>query len=154
MEYHLHRVETDQQWEAYHAIRRRELFPEGDYICDHPDEMKPSNHALLFSKGIKPIGTARLDFIPHDSRKCVLRLLAITHDEQGRGHGRHYLSALERYALERGVSHMHVNAVPEAVDYYTKMGFSKQKWNPQELHGIAENCIQMTKIIRTVDRGI
>ena len=74
-------------------------------------------------------------------------MVAVTKDEQGKGHGKRLYGLMEEYASKRGAKKLQVNAVPEAVGYYIKMGFSEEIWNADELQGTAKDCTQMTKEI-------
>lgn len=54
---------------------------------------------------------------------------------------------VESYAYERGITHLLVNADPDAVVFYEKLGWRACLWDVSELTGIASNCIQMTKTV-------
>jgi len=44
-----------------------------------------------------------------------------------------------------GILTLYVNAVPEAVGYYRKLGWMPEIWDEAELVGIASECLQMSK---------
>ncbi|MBO0799148.1 MAG: hypothetical protein J2P31_10045 [Blastocatellia bacterium] len=55
-QYQLRAPANDEEWRAYHAIRRKVLFENrglfGIYIENHPDEFAPGNHPMiLFHQG-------------------------------------------------------------------------------------------------------
>lgn len=141
------KVQTPQDWESYHRIRREELFEArgrvGIYNLDHPDERLPENFPLLLKWNGESIGTVRLDV--KDNKSAVIRLVAITKNEQGKGHGRELANLVEDFARKQGIKNLLVNAAPTAVGYYEKQGFIKDKWDETELTGISKDSVQMSK---------
>lgn len=139
---------TADDWAAYHAIRRAELFPAGSgvvYDSEHPDERTPGRRPLLLRDACGvAAGTARLDDGP-EAESGVLRLVAVVRSRQGSGLGRILAALVERRAVALGMRSLYVNAAPEAVGFYRKLGFQPYAFDPAELTGIAENCIQMRK---------
>jgi GNAT superfamily N-acetyltransferase len=71
--------------------------------------------------------------------------VAIESEFQGQGHGRVLSHFLENYARRLGILTLYVNAAPEAVGYYEKLGWTPEVWNKAELIGIASQCLQMSK---------
>ncbi|MBP9791884.1 MAG: GNAT family N-acetyltransferase [Rickettsiales bacterium] len=145
MTYTLKKLLTEDDWNAYNAIRKAELFPDRDYDLNHPDERLPDNHPLLLKFNDTPIATVRVDF---RGDKVILRLLAVTKSEQGKKHGTNLYKHIEQYCISHGAKKLLVNAAPDAVGFYQKIGFTEEIWDQSELQGIAENCIQMARIIR------
>jgi len=146
--YELTRVATSSEWRAYHTIRRTVLWEargRGGYDQNHADEYVTANHALLLKFSERGIGTTRLDDFG-DGRGAV-RLVAIASDKQGQGHGRVLARRVEDYARRLGLNKLHVNAAPEALGFYQKLGWTLEVWDGAELVGIASDCVQMTKIL-------
>jgi hypothetical protein len=54
---------------------------------------------------------------------------------------------VEEYARRLGLATLLVNAAPDAIGYYEKIGWKPFVWNAAELTGIAADCMQMTKIL-------
>ena len=133
----------------FHDIREAELFlaRHRDVACDrnHPDDFKPENRPLLFKLDGRPVGVMRLDDLGDGTG--VARLVAVARTEQRRGHGREMLRMCEAIALGLGLRTLYVNAAPEALDFYDKIGWERYRWNPAELVSIAADCIQMRKRI-------
>ncbi len=144
----LRAVKTDEEWAAMHDIRRRVLFAPGrhgrdiEYDPDHPDDRADENvpHILMLDE--KPIGVARLDL---KGDHAVVRLVAIAPEHQRNGFGELMDKMLTEKAWELGVKQMRVNAAPDAVGFYEKTGWHRESWDPEELVGIASNCVQMVK---------
>lgn len=146
MEYTLTSPTTPDEWERYHAIRKQELFDargRDGYDPDRPEERQPGNFPLLFKAGVVGIGTARLDTRSSDTG--VVRLVSITHTEQGKGYGRLLMNALEEFAREKGFAKLLLNSAQEAVGFYERLGYVPESWDSTELTGISVNSVQMSK---------
>ena len=149
MGYALVKVTTEGDWFEYHSLRRKVLWEArglSGYDDRHRDEYLSSNHPLLLRLDGHPIGTTRLDDFGNGTG--AVRLVAISTDVQGRGHGRALSTLVEGYARNLGLAMLFVNAVPEAIGYYEKMGWDLYAWNEAELVGIASDCKQMRKSLR------
>jgi N-acetylglutamate synthase-like GNAT family acetyltransferase len=146
--YQLIKVTASNHWQAYHNIRRKVLWEnrgKTNYDDKHPDEHLPNHHPLLLLLNDEPIGTTRLDDLKNGIG--VVRLVAISDDFQKSGHGRQLSLLVEDFARALGIKTLYVNAAPEALGFYKKMDWELYKWNPEELTGIAADCIQMRKIL-------
>lgn len=134
-----------------HDLRRAVLFapdrngPHADYRADHPDDRHPDNRAFVLMLEGRAIGTARLD--RRDAETGVVRLVAIARDAQGSGHGRVLAGLIEAEAREMGMARLLVNAAPDALGYYRKLGWTEAEWDRAELCGIAAACVQMQKAL-------
>ncbi|HUO56108.1 MAG TPA: GNAT family N-acetyltransferase [Candidatus Paceibacterota bacterium] len=136
-------------WDTYHRIRREELFEErgriGMYDPYRIGEKIPNNFPLLLKFQNRGIGTARLDV--RDDGTAVIRLVAVTKGEQGKGHGLHLAKWVEDFARTKDVHKILANAAPEALGYYEKLGYTRDEWDSSELTGISANSIQMSKVL-------
>lgn len=148
MSLELRAVETDSDWSAMHDLRRRVLFAPGrhavdiEYDSNHPDDRAENQvpHVLVLDGRV--IGVARLDVRPDHG---VVRLVAIEPDLQGQGYGRMMDAMLTEKGFELGLRELRVNAAPDAVGFYEGCGWQRNSWAPDELTGIAADCVQMTK---------
>ena len=149
MSYALEPPADDDDWRAFHDIREAVLFVGrgriGIYDRNHPDDRAPQNQCLLLKFEGRPIGTVRLDNFG-DGSGCM-RLVAITEPEQGRGHGSVLSVLCDARMRTLGLRTLKVNAAPEAVGFYEKMGWRREVWDAAELAGIAKDCVQMTKAL-------
>ncbi|KQT44788.1 hypothetical protein ASG47_15250 [Devosia sp. Leaf420] len=149
MSYVLVAVTEPQDWVDFHAIRRQELFEAkgrfGVYNDKHPDDLADFAHPYLLKKDGRALGTVRLDLFGEG--KAAVRLVAITRDAQGAGHGRVMEQLLTDRARALGVHTLLVNAAAEALGFYEKTGWERFEWDRDELVGIAESCIQMRKLL-------
>jgi N-acetylglutamate synthase-like GNAT family acetyltransferase len=114
-----------------------------NYDENHADEYKTANHPLLLKLNGRAIGTVRLDDFGNGTG--AIRLVAIESEFQRQGHGRVLSDLVEKYARRLGIKTLYVNAAPEAVGYYAKLGWTPEIWDKAELAGIASECLQMSK---------
>ena len=88
--YELLVVSSPGDWNAYHRIRREELFEArgryGIYNPYHPDEGSRNHFPLLLKYNGAAVATARLDV--QDDSVAILRFVAVTRSEQFKGHDR------------------------------------------------------------------
>jgi GNAT superfamily N-acetyltransferase len=148
MSYELVKVTTESDWREYHSLRRHVLWESrgrSGYDDKHADEYLAGNHPLLLKLDGRSIGTTRLDNLR--DRRGVVRLVAIAADLQRCGHGRVLSAFVEDYARRLGLMTLLVNAAPDAVGYYQKMGWEACVWNAAELTGVASDCDQMAKAL-------
>lgn len=149
MAYELIDVTTPEDWRAFHDIRRTELFEArgrvGIYSDTHPDDYVPHHHPLLLKRDGQPVGALRLDAFG-DGRGAI-RLVAVTAAEQGRGHGRVMSEMIDARAKALGIHTLLVNSAPTAVGFYEKTGWTPFDWDPGELVAVAEDCVQMRKVL-------
>lgn len=149
-EYSLASPQNEQDWQDYHDIRRIVLFEARGrfniYSPDHPDEYKQGNHPLLLKREGRSIGTVRLD--ERDEGAGVVRLVAITQNEQGNGSGRVLDRLVMQVAHDLGMKILYVNAEPTAHGYYQKTGWQDYDWDAAEAASANGDVIQMKKDVK------
>lgn len=146
--YQLIQVSDPNHWQAYHDIRRKVLWEnrgKTGYDDKHQDESLPDHHPLLLMLNGEHIGTTRLDDLKNGTG--IVRLVAIADPFQKNGHGRQLSALVEDYARALGIKTLYVNAAPEALGFYQKLGWEPYKWDLEELTDIAVDCIQMRKFL-------
>ena len=116
----------DEEWRAFHAIRRKVLFENRGkseaYDENHPDDRKLGNHPLLLLYRDEIIGVLRIDI---SGSLAMLRRVAIRDDLQRLGHGRFLLRLAEEFAKAEGCDEMRSNAAVEAVGFYERCGYTR-----------------------------
>jgi N-acetylglutamate synthase-like GNAT family acetyltransferase len=149
MSYELAIVARAEDWEAYHSIRRVELFEArgriGVYDPDRADERAPNHFPLLLKWNGMAIATTRLDL--RESGLAIVRLVAVVKAEQRKGHGRALAARTEAFARDRGVTKLLVNAAATAVGFYERIGFVREGWDAAELVGWNADSVQMAKML-------
>ena len=142
-EHQLRAPETDEEWAAFHAIRRKVLFEnrgKDDYIENHPDDFKTDNHPLILLYKGDVIGVVRIDVCESEA---WLRRLAIREDLQRQGHGRVLLQLAESFAMTGNCSEVRTNAAVEAVGFYECCGYAR---DTEKLSPV--NSVSMRKSLR------
>ena len=115
--------ESADEWERYHAIRRRVLFEARGqaYDAEHPDERRPGSYPKLLIYDGDAVGVVRIDVARPGA---ILRRVAVREDVQRKGHGRALLALAEQFARTQGCSELRASVDPDAVAFYEKCGFS------------------------------
>jgi len=146
--YALEPVQSENDWRIYHEIRRKALFEDrgrpGIYDENHPDEHKTENTPLILTADDNPVGTVRLDL--RNATDVIVRLVAITAKERGKGHGKNLVKLAADFAQMRGRKRLVLNSAPEATEFYRKLGFEDHVWDEAELEAHAP-VVQMIKEI-------
>jgi GNAT superfamily N-acetyltransferase len=117
---------NDDEWRAFHDIRRKVLFENrGEFDCydaNHPDDSTPGNHPFILLHRDAVVGVVRVDV---RERVAWLRRVAIREDSQRRGHGLILLRLAENFASSEGCTEVRTNAAPDAVGFYERCGYSR-----------------------------
>jgi len=125
-EYQLRRPDNDDEWRAFHDIRRKVLFENRGkvdaYLENHPDDSKAGNHPLVLIYKGDVIGVIRIDI---SANVAWLRRVAIREDLQRVGHGRVLLRLVEAFAKAEGCIEVRSNAAVEAVGFYERCGYER-----------------------------
>ena len=125
--YELRAPETDEEWRAFHEIRRKVLFEnrgKNDYLENHPDDMKVGNYPLILLFQGEIIGVVRIDVCESEA---WLRRVTIREDFQRQGHGRALLRLADQFALTKKCSAVRTNAAVESVGFYERCGYVRDK---------------------------
>ena len=137
-QHELRTPQTEEEWRAFHAIRRAVLFENRGkaeaYIENHPDDSKPGNHPLILAYGDTVVGVLRIDVV---GRVAWLRRVAIREDLQRQGHGRVLLRLAEAFANAQGCDEMRSNAAVEAVEFYERCGYVRDLSAPAPLNAVS-----------------
>lgn len=130
IEHELRAPMTNDEWLAFHAIRRKVLFENRGkaetYIENHPDDRKIGNHPLILLHKDIVVGVVRVDVC---ESAAWLRRVAIRDDFQRQGHGRVLLQLAEAFAQAHGCNEVRSNAAVEAVGFYERCGYSREVTN-------------------------
>ena len=129
--YRLQQPGCEQDWHAYHGIRRK-VF----HLPRPVEESSPDCHPLLLFLEDQPIGAIQVDDLHNDA--AALRLVAIDPAFQGGGHGRAMLEKAEQFVRELGCSKAVVYATPEAAGFYQTVGYDEEDWDEVCMGGIVQ----------------
>jgi GNAT superfamily N-acetyltransferase len=134
----------DDEWRAYHDIRREVLFEArgqfGVYDANRPDDRAVGNHARLLLHRGDAVGVIRIDISGDDA---IFRRVAIRQPVQRLGHGRALLSLAQEFAAAHGCRRLTSHVAPDAVPFYEKCGFSVEDELPTG--SVSQGSVFMTK---------
>jgi len=143
--YVLRPAQSENDWAAYHAIRRDAIFalyfPHQPYDDTHPDEFKPGNLPLVLLHGGEAVGTVRIDFL--DQTRAGLRLIAVKPGLQRLGHGTALLDAAESFLKQRGTREITINATSLSLPFYLGHGYRRGEW--KDAGPVPEGLIRVGK---------
>ena len=129
--YRLEKPHCENDWRAYHGIRRKVFH------LPRPDEpVSPDCHPLLLFLEDQPIGAIQIDDLRNAA--AALRLVAIDPAFQGGGHGRAMMERAEQFVRELGCSKAVVYATPEAAGFYQTIGYDEEDWDEICMGGIVQ----------------
>jgi GNAT superfamily N-acetyltransferase len=115
---------NEEEWRAYHEIRRRVLFENrgevGAYDDHHPDEFQPGNYPLILFQAGQPIGVIRVDV---KDRVAWFRRVAISEDHQRNGQGKTLLTLAEQFARKHGCREVRSHVAADAFGFYERCGY-------------------------------
>jgi GNAT superfamily N-acetyltransferase len=74
-------------------------------------------------------------------------LVAIVSGGQRRGYGRKLMELVEGRALAMGSQRLVMNAAPDAVGFYEKLGWTRQVWSEDDLARNQAAIVQLVKDI-------
>lgn len=112
------------EWEEYHRIRKEQIFDrmKVEYDPNHPCIKDPQNRHFVLYKGADIVGTAHTEFLSLSD--AALRPFAIDFPYQSHGLGSKYLAMIEKWIKSQGRSYLRLNANPEAINFYQRLGYS------------------------------
>ena len=146
---HLRKVETPEDWQALHRIRRAVLFAPGrrsyEYDDNHPDDRAAANTPYLLVADGEAVGVARLD--RHETF-AIVRQVAIVADKQRMGHGRILSELLDAEAKAARITELRVSANTDVVRFYEKTGWHRMMPAETEPAGSRTGSVRMAKTLR------
>jgi GNAT superfamily N-acetyltransferase len=146
--YKLIEATTPEERGFVHNLRRAELFERKHvpYNPDHPANHAPGRFTLILKLGDKNIATASLDLL--GNKTGAIRMVAVTKEEQRKGHGRILQETFEEFAKGKEVVKLFVNANKVATGFYEKLGYGYESWN-DAANILTGDSIQMSKVINS-----
>lgn len=129
--YRLDPPACDQDWQAYHGIRRR-VF----HLPRLDEPISDACHPLVLFLDDRPIGAIQVDDL--GNKTAALRLVAIDTALQGVGHGRVMLQHAEQFVRDLGCRKAMVYATPEAAGFYQMAGYDEEDWDEVYIGGIVQ----------------
>jgi GNAT superfamily N-acetyltransferase len=118
--------QSDTEWQACHALRRRALFepylPNIIYDPAYVGDDKPGHNPLILVHENRVVGTIRIDIV--DAQRVRLRLVAVDAAERGKGYGTELLRRSEAFAANTlGRHEIVLSANMNAYEFYLAHGY-------------------------------
>ncbi len=143
-EHELRAPRNDEEWLAFHTIRRKVLFEKRgkseSYIENHPDDFKPGHYPLILLYRGVVVGVIRVEIC---ETVAWFRRVAIREDLQRLGHGRVLLRLAEAFAKAEGCNEIRSNAAVDAVGFYDRCGYARELSET-----VPPNSVRMCKSLR------
>jgi ribosomal protein S18 acetylase RimI-like enzyme len=136
---------------ALHDLREEVLFKRrgrDDYDRNNPGDTAPGNYFMGFWRDDALLGTLRIDFL--DETRAALRRVAIRPDRQRQGIGREMLRQAEVFIQQRQRTVAVSNVAADAVEFYARLGYSKNLWHKS---GEASTDMSVVPMLKEVGRG-
>ncbi len=145
--YELIAVTEQEDWDTCHKIRQEELWNAKHltgYDRNHQGNHIPENISLLLKRDGTGIATVRFDL--QNNNTAIIRLVAVTSSEQGKGVGGILNAHILDFAKANNVNKILVNAFIETIGYYKKMGFQEGIWDQDEYQNtrVGMKSVQMS----------
>lgn len=137
-------VLTREEFEAYHRIRKNEIFDrlKIEYDPNHPT-LRLENHThFVCRKNTTIIGVAEIEFL--ESQSVALRYLAIDSNFQNLGYGKKLLKTLEKWLKQKGITRLLTHAMLESTFFFKRLGY-------HEVASWEENPVAINYRIEIVD---
>lgn len=133
------RVLLDSELEAYHRIKRTQIFdplPNIIYDPNHSTLQDENHYHYVLMRGIIPVAIAQVEFL--DQEFAILRALATDEPYKNQGYGSYLLILMERWIKQNGRIKILMHAAPKAELFYRKRGYVDMEFdeigiNPKEI---------------------
>ncbi|MGB0557537.1 MAG: GNAT family N-acetyltransferase [Paracoccaceae bacterium] len=94
---------------------------------------------FLLKMGAEGVAVATFD--EFDDATAAIRGVAVSKEHQGQGLGRLLFRELWQIAENRNIVMLHVNADPQALTFYKRLGFVENVWGATELEDVPDGTI-------------
>jgi N-acetylglutamate synthase-like GNAT family acetyltransferase len=139
-------------WHVFNEIARTSLFKnkKKQYYRDlkYFEEEANKRMDFLLSFNAKALGTIALEALEEGS--AAIRMVAIHHRYQGRGHGIALGILVEEFAKAHGMKRLCVNADPVAIGYYRRLGFAPEVWSKDELESFCQSRVLPIQMVKNL----
>lgn len=140
----LAQVLTPREWQAYHRIRKEQLFEPINIIYDpnHPTISAKNYFHFILTKRRQIVTVASIEFL--NETEAVLRTLATNEGYKRQGFGKLMLTLLERWVRQQGKKVIKMHAAFRAEVFYRKLGYIEMPFNDPP---ISNKSINLGKVL-------
>ncbi|MEK6734215.1 MAG: GNAT family N-acetyltransferase [Pseudomonadota bacterium] len=135
---------TPKEWEAYHHIRREQIFAPINVVYDenHPSLTAENNFHFILYKGTKIVSVAHVEFL--NKYESAIRSLATDEPHKRNGYGTYMMKMIEKWIKSQGHNIIKIHANPNAEDFYRKLGYDDMEFDDVS---ISKEIIDLGKIL-------
>jgi GrpB-like predicted nucleotidyltransferase (UPF0157 family)/GNAT superfamily N-acetyltransferase len=114
-----------EEWEAYHRIRKEQLFDPRNRVYDrnHPCLTAADHFHFVLLKGTKVVAVAMVEFL--NETEAALRGLATDEPYKGKGYARIIIGLLEKWLRQKGKAILKLHSCLRAEGFYRKLGYTE-----------------------------
>lgn len=132
------------EWDAVKFYREEYFFGTNAdphrWTFEHPNHI----HFVLY-EGMEIIGYTHLQLWPN-SRACM-RIIVLKEHFRKHGYGKFFLTQCEKWLKQEGYISLHIEASPEAFEFYQKQGYHNMSFNDPDGYEGGATDIEMGKIL-------
>ena len=112
------------EWEAYHRIRKKEIFQlmQVEYDPNHYSIKDSQHRHFVLYQGTDIVGVAQIEFLSLSD--VALRPFAIDASYQNQEIGSKFLLLIEKWVKWQGREYIRLNAEPKAFNFYKRLGYN------------------------------
>ncbi|HQS83553.1 MAG: hypothetical protein B7Y25_01930 [Alphaproteobacteria bacterium 16-39-46] len=135
---------TEQEWEAYHRIREKQIFEpiSVPYDRHHPSLSQKNHFHFVLYKGSTIVSVAHIEFL--NRTEAALRSLATDESYKKQGYGSHMVKLLEKWIKHQGRSFLKMHARLSSENFYRRLGYIEM---PFEDPCIQKEYVNLGKVL-------
>lgn len=131
-----------EEWEAYHRIRKEQLFDPRNVVYDrtHPSLTAVEYFHFVLLRGTRVVAVAMVEFL--NETEAAIRSLATDESYKGKGYARAIMELLEKWIKQKGKAIIKLHSRIGVEGFYYKLGYSEMPF-PDKV--VLEDVIDMGK---------
>lgn len=134
------------EWDAAKKLRQKVFFDPLSIEDPYTWTFDHNDHAhLVLYRGADIIGYAHIQFWPNG--RSALRIFAIDETYRGQGLGSAFLHLCEEWLKKQGITSLHDEARPSAIEFYRKNGYTEMPFNDPSGEPPSVQDLAMGKIL-------
>ena len=120
---------TPKEWEAYHRIRKEQIFAPLNIIYDenHPTLAAEDHFHFVLYKGSKIVSVTHVEFL--NQAEAAIRSLATDEPYKRNGYGGYIMQLVEKWIKSQGRNIIKLHANPNAEHFYHKLGYTEMEFD-------------------------
>lgn len=140
------KLNSEQNWEPYHQIKKKELFeslPHIVYDPNHPCYLSDIDHHFLITVDDAAMGILQLQLC--NKNTAILRSIAVKKALSKRGFGTLIMQFAHLWLQLHQVKEVYLHSRPEVVEFYQRLGYQEKSFEDDE--GILAESVDMVKYL-------